>query len=214
MLPSEIAEVERSGTPHRLIEVRSPVRGYVAQKNAIQGLYIERGTRLFDLADLSKVWVFIEVFEQDASRIRTKQSASLQLAAYPGETFRGKVQFIYPTLDVATRTLRARVEFGNSALRLRPGMFGDVTIQAPPAEALVVPRDAVVDTGDAQYVFVAEAAGRFVPRAVQLGARWRDQVQVLAGLTQGETVVTTANFLLDSESRLRSATEQTAQPTR
>jgi Cu(I)/Ag(I) efflux system membrane fusion protein len=211
MHPSEIAEVERSGTPHRLVEVRSPARGYVAQKSAIQGLYIQPGTRLFDIADLSKVWVFIELFERDAARVRAGQPASLQLTAYPGETFRGKVQLVYPTLNMETRTQRARVEFNNPALRLRPGMFGDVTIQQPAAEGLVVPREAAVETGESQYVFVVEAAGRFSPRSVQLGARWHDQVQILSGLAEGETVVTTGNFLLDSESRLRSAIEGTSQ---
>jgi Cu(I)/Ag(I) efflux system membrane fusion protein len=207
MHPSEIAEVERSGTPHRLIEVRSPARGYIAQKSAIQGLFIQPGTRLFDIADLSKVWVFVGLFERDAGSVRAGQAASLQLTSYPGETFRGKVQLVYPTLDAETRTQRARIQFDNADLRLRPGMFGDVIIQQPASEGLVVPREAVVETGEHQYVFVVEAPGRFSPRAVQLGARWQDQVQVLSGLTADETVVTTGNFLLDSESRLRSAIE-------
>jgi Cu(I)/Ag(I) efflux system membrane fusion protein len=207
MLPSEIAEVERTGSPHRLIEIRSPVRGYVAQKSAVQGLYIQPGTRLFDLADLSKVWVFVELFERDAGRIKAGQEAVLQLTAYPGETFRGKVQLVYPTLNTETRTQRARIDFNNPNLRLRPGMFGDIAIQQGSAQGLVVPREAVVDTGEQQYVFVAEGAGRFTPRVVRLGARFQDSVQILSGLAEGEIIVTTGNFLLDSESRLRSAIE-------
>jgi Cu(I)/Ag(I) efflux system membrane fusion protein len=205
MQAAEIAEVERTGTAHRLIEIRSPVRGYVAQKNAVQGLYIQPGTRLFDLADLSKVWVFVELFERDAGRIKQGQQAMLQLTAYPGESFRGKVQLVYPTLSTETRTQRARIEFNNKDQRLRPGMFGEVVIQQSVTEGLVVPREAVVDTGEQQYVFVAEGGGRFSPRAVQIGARFQDHVQLVAGVNEGETVVTTGNFLLDSESRLRAA---------
>jgi Cu(I)/Ag(I) efflux system membrane fusion protein len=210
MQPSEIAEVERSGTPHRLIEIRSPVRGYVAQKSAVQGLYIQPGTRLFDLADLSKVWVLVELFERDAGRIKAGQQATLQLTAYPGESFRGKVQLVYPTLNAETRTQRARIEFQNKDLRLRPGMFGDVVIQLAGTDGLVVPREAVVDTGEQQYVFIDEGAGRFSPRTVKVGARFQEYAQLLAGVKEGETVVTTGNFLLDSESRLRSAIEGSA----
>ena len=210
MQPSEIAEVERSGTPHRLIEIRSPVRGYVAQKSAVQGLYIQPGTRLFDLADLSKVWVLVELFERDAGRIKAGQQATLQLTAYPGESFGGKVQLVYPTLNAETRTQRARIEFQNKDLRLRPGMFGDVVIQLAGTDGLVVPREAVVDTGEQQYVFIDEGAGRFSPRTVKVGARFQEYAQLLAGVKEGETVVTTGNFLLDSESRLRSAIEGSA----
>jgi Cu(I)/Ag(I) efflux system membrane fusion protein len=207
MHPAEIAEVIRTGTPHRSVEIRSPVKGYVAQKNAVQGLYFQPGSRLFDLADLSKVWVMVELFERDAGRIKAGQTATLQLTAYPGETFRGKVRLVYPTLNAETRTQRARVDFNNADLRLRPGMFGEVVIQQGTAEGLVIPREALVDTGEQQYVFVAEKAGRYVPRVVRVGMRLPDQVQVLSGLADGETVVTTGNFLLDSESRLRAAIE-------
>jgi multidrug efflux pump subunit AcrA (membrane-fusion protein) len=210
MPPSQIAEVERTGSPQRLIEIRSPVRGYVVQKGAVQGLYIQPGTRLFELADLSKVWVFVELFERDAGRIKQGQQATLALSAYPGESFRGKVQLVYPTLSAETRTQRARIEFNNKEQRLRPGMFGEVVIQQSASEALVVPREAVVDTGEQQYVFVAEGGGRFSPRAVRTGARFQEYVQLSAGVEEGETVVTTGNFLLDSESRLRAAIEGSA----
>ena len=207
MQPSEIAEVERSGTPHRLVEIRSPARGYVAQKGAVQGLYVQPGTSLFEIADLTRVWVLVELFERDAGRVRAGQVARLQLTAYPGETFEGKVQLVYPTLGQETRTQRARIEFRNGDLRLRPGMFGEVIIDQGAAEGLVIPREAVVDTGEQQYVFMAEAGGHFTPRLVRLGARFEQQVQVLTGLMEGETVVTTGNFLIDSESRLRFAIE-------
>lgn len=210
MDPKELAEVERTGAAHRLIELRSPVRGYVAQKNAVEGLYLEPGTRLFEVADLSKVWLLADVSERDAGRVRAGQAATLTLAAFPGEEFCGKVQLIYPALNAQTRTLRARIEFKNPELRLRPGMFGDVAIQVSAAEGLVVPREAVVDTGESQYVFVVESAGRFAPRPVRVGERSSERVQVLAGLVADETVVTTGNFLIDSESRLRATIEGSA----
>ncbi|MFT3921858.1 MAG: efflux RND transporter periplasmic adaptor subunit [Myxococcales bacterium] len=207
MHPEEITQVERAGTPHKLVELRSPTRGYVAQKNAIEGLYIQPGTRLFDIADLSKAWVIVELFERDAGRVSVGQRVSLHLTAYPGEEFVGTVQFLYPMIDPETRTQRARIEFPNPRFRLRPGMFGELLMRMPSTDSLVVPREAVIDTGDYQYVFVTQGEGRFAPRAVRLGMRSDERVQVLAGLSEGESVVTTGNFLLDSESRLRSAIE-------
>jgi Cu(I)/Ag(I) efflux system membrane fusion protein len=207
MDPREIAEVERSGELHRLIEVRSPASGYISRKNAVEGLYIQPGTPLFEIADLSKVCVIAEIFEHEAGRTEVGQRATLELAAYPGESFSGRVQFLYPALDTTTRTLRARIEFKNSALRLRPGMYGDVLLEAPAASGVMIPREAVIDTGTHQYVFVARDGGQLEPRAIRLGAGGGDSVQVLAGVAEGETVVTTGNFLIDSESRLRSAIE-------
>jgi membrane fusion protein, copper/silver efflux system len=207
MDPKEIAEVERSGELHRLIEIRSPASGYISQKNVLEGLYVQPGTQLFEIADLSKVWVIAEIFEHDAGRVRVGQRATLELTAYPGESFPGRLQFLYPALDVNTRTLRARIEFKNPGLRLRPGMYGDLVLEAPAASGLMIPREAVVDTGTHQYVFVARGGGHFEPRAVRVGARSEAGVQVLDGLAEGETVVTTGNFLIDSESRLRSTIE-------
>jgi membrane fusion protein, copper/silver efflux system len=212
MVAAEIDEVERSATPHRTIELRSPVRGYVVQKNALAGLYIQPGTRLFDIADLSRVWLLVELFERDAGRIQAGQPATLSLTAYPGESFSGKVELVYPTLDPGTRTQRARIAFRNPKLRLRPGMFGNVRIEQARSTGLLVPSEAVVDTGEQQYVFVQESAGRFRPRGVLLGQRFEGLVQVMAGLREGETVVTTGNFLLDSESRLRAAIAGSVNP--
>ncbi|MDB4991248.1 MAG: putative Co/Zn/Cd efflux system rane fusion protein [Myxococcaceae bacterium] len=208
MDPVELAEVERTGRPHRLIEVRSPARGYVADKTALLGLFIQPGAELFRIADLSRVWALIEVFERDAGRLRVGQDATVSLPAYPGETFRGKVSFVYPILSAETRTLRARVELKNPQLKLKPGMFGNValdTVDGAREQALLIPREALVDMGEHQYVFVAHEAGHYEPRSVEVGSRVSDDVQIVAGLTEGETVVTSGNFLLDSESRLRSA---------
>jgi Cu(I)/Ag(I) efflux system membrane fusion protein len=203
----EIDAIVKSGKPMRAVSLRSPVSGYVTEKNALQGQFVTPDTTLFTVADLSTVWVVADAYEYEVSRVRKGQAARLQLAAYANKTFTGKVQYVYPTLDAATRTLKIRIEFKNPGLALRPGMFGDVFLDTAAAEGLVVPSEAVVDTGDARYVFVAQGGGRFEPRAVAVGARGDGKVQVLSGLKEGEQVVTTANFLVDSESRLRAAIE-------
>jgi len=208
----DIAEIVRRGSALDALPLRSPVAGYVARKNALPGLYVQPGTELFQIADLSTVWVVADVYESDMNRIKVGQRARLALAAYPGETFGGRVQFIYPAVNPESRTLQARMEFKNPKLRLRPGMYGDVLIELGADEGLVVPSDAVVDTGELQYVFLARDRGRFEPRVVRLGARGEGQVEILEGLSEGDAVVTTANFLIDSESRLRAAVEGFAAP--
>jgi membrane fusion protein, copper/silver efflux system len=137
--------------------------------------------------------------------VKVGQPATLSLAAWPGERFEGKVQFLYPALNTSSRTLQARIVLRNPGMKLRPGMYGDVTLVTGTTDAVFVPRDAVVDTGDLQYVFVAKGMGRFAPRRVRTGWSGDGKVAVLSGLAPGEQVVTTANFLLDSESRLRAA---------
>jgi Cu(I)/Ag(I) efflux system membrane fusion protein len=209
--PPEIDAVAARGKAADSVPIRSPVEGYVTARNVVPGAAIQPGAPLFEVADLSKVWLLADVFEQDASRVRVGQKASLELAAYPGEKFAGRVQFIYPTLNAATRTLRVRLEFTNRAgpggVKLRPGMFGNVALDLPAASGLVIPSEALVDTGEHQYAFVSKEGGRFEPRLLRVGGRSGDKVQVAAGLAEGEAVVTTGNFLLDSESRLRAAVE-------
>ena len=209
MEPGELAEVERTLQPHRSIELRSPAAGYVADKNALLGLLVQPGAELFRIVDLTVVWALIEVFERDAGRLRVGQEATVTLPSYPGEVFYGKVTFVYPVLSPETRTLRARVELKNAELKLKPGMFATVSLSvskiAGNTQPLSIPRDALVDTGEHQYVFVQRSVGRFEPRAVQVGARGADTVQIVSGLSDDDIVVTTGNFLLDSESRLRAA---------
>ena len=200
---SEIDALERNGEPARALAIRSPVSGYVIEKGVLQGSQVQPGSTLFQVADLSTVWVLADVYEYEIGRVELGQPARITFVAYPGEEFTGKLTFIYPSLNSSTRTLRVRLELKNPKLRLRPGMYGDVTIQLARAEVLVGPREAIVDTGVVQYVFVARPGGRFEPRKVKLGARAGDKVAVLEGLAEGETVVTTANFLLDSESHLQ-----------
>jgi Cu(I)/Ag(I) efflux system membrane fusion protein len=203
--PPEIAEIERTGQPMRALRIRSPVTGHVIEKNAIQGIYVQPGTTLFQVADLSTIWVLADVYEYEIGRIQVGQRAKIEFASYPGQSFTGNVTFIYPTLNPNTRTMRVRLELRNPQLKLKPAMYGDIYIELERAEGLIVPRDALVDTGETQYVFIAQPQGRFEPRKVKAGARVDGKVQILEGVAEGETVVTTANFLLDSESRLQAA---------
>lgn len=209
----ELDAIAARGKAGDSVAIRSPVDGYVTARNVVQGAAVQPGTALFELANLSKVWLLADVFEQDAARLRVGQKARLALTAYPGETFVGRVQLVYPTVDATSRTLRVRLEFANQVgpggLKLRPGMYGNVSLDLPGATGLVIPAEALVDTGEHQYVFVAKEGGRFEPRPVRVGGRAGDRVQIAGGLAEGETVVTTGNFLLDSESRLRAAIEGT-----
>ena len=209
--PQEIDEIVRTGKAVEAIAIRSTADGYVVGKNAVAGVAVQPGTVLFEVADLSQVWVTAEVYEQDISRIRIGQPARLELTSFPGESHVGKVRFIYPVLDASNRTLRVRLEFKNrfdrNGPRLRPGMYGTVYLDLPSTSGLTVPAEAVVDTGEMYYLFVAQDAGHFEPRLVKIGARVKDRVEILSGVSEGETVVTTGNFLVDSESRLRAAIE-------
>jgi Cu(I)/Ag(I) efflux system membrane fusion protein len=203
----EIDRIAQTGKPSRTLGVSAPIGGYVVKKNVVQGTYVQPGTVLFEIADLSKVWVLADVYEYEIGRVTLGQAADVVVSAYPDDRFSGKVGFIYPTVDTTTRTLRIRLEFENKELKLRPGMYGDVMIQLGAAEGLTVPAEALVDTGEHQYVFLAKPGGRYEPRRVRAGARSGDKVRILEGLAAGEVVVTTANFLLDSESRLRAVIE-------
>jgi RND family efflux transporter MFP subunit len=209
---AEIESITKTGKPTRTVAVTAPIAGYVVRKNAVQGTYVQPGTELFEIADLSKVWVLADIYENEIGRVSVGQTANVQVGAYPKEPFAGKVAFVYPTVDSATRTLRVRIELDNEDLKLRPGMYGDVVIQLSAAQGVVVPVEALVDTGEHQYVFLAKEGGRFEPRRVRAGARSGDKVQILEGLAAGDTVVTTSNFLIDSESRLRATIEGTTEP--
>jgi Cu(I)/Ag(I) efflux system membrane fusion protein len=207
----EIDALAARGRVGDSVPIRSPSDGYVTVRNVVPGAAIQAGAPLFEVADLSKIWFLADVFEQDAGRLRLGQKGVVELAAYPGERFTGRVQFVSPTLNAATRTLRVRLELANktgpTGVKLRPGMYGNAALELPSAFGLVIPSEALVDTGEHQYVFVAKAEGHFEPRLVKAGARTGDKVQVSEGVAEGEIVVTTGNFLLDSESRLRAAIE-------
>ncbi len=210
----DLAEIERKLEPLQELKIRSPSDGWAVSSTLREGSYVEPGAELFQIADLSRVWVIADVFERDLGRVRVGQPAKLKIAAYPDRTFTGRVEFLYPSLNPATRTLQARIELRNPNLMLRPGMYGDVFVAVGSSDALAIPAEALVDTGETQYVFVAARGGRLEPRRVTVGTRADGWVQVLSGLSEGETVVTNGNFLVDSESRLQAALEGFAQKQR
>lgn len=206
---AELKALEEEGKPRRLLAYRSAASGVVLQKPSVAGMRFMPGEVLFEIADLSTVWVLADVFEQELGLVRLGQQATLRIGAYPGKVFSGKVVFIYPTLDAATRTARVRMELPNPGLVLKPAMYGEVELAAGHArgKALAIPDSAVLDSGTRQAVLVRRGEGLFEPRTVKLGTRADGYVEVLEGLEAGEQVVVRANFLIDAESNLRAAFE-------
>ncbi len=202
MTPDEITAIEQSGEPRRLVTVVAPRSGVVVTRGITVGTAIDPSTPLLTIADLSSVWVLAEVPEASIPSVRAGTLAMLDFPASGRAPFTARVDFLYPTLTERTRTLRVRFSVGNARGTLRPGLYGTAafTVAGPPA--ITVPRDAVVDTGRQQHVFVA-VGDRFEPRPVTLGLQLADRVEVVAGLNDGDHIVTAGVFLLDSESRLR-----------
>ena len=207
---AQIEALEQSGTVSRTLSLTSPVSGIVTKREVTAGQYVTAGQTLLEVADLSTVWVEADIYEYELPWIKVGQPATLTLTYLPGEAFPGRVQYIYPYLQGATRTARVRLTFPNPRLRLKPEMYGQVEIRVTAGQATpVLPSEAVLDTGARQHVFLALGGGRFAPREIKLGLQGDDgRVQVLAGLQGGEEVVTSAQFLLDSESRFREAVAQ------
>lgn len=203
-----IEEIRRTGRAAREITLTAPRSGVVLEKPAIEGMRINTGDPLFKIADLSQVWLLADVQEQDLGKLKIGETARATLVAYPGQSFTGKVDFIYPSLMAGTRTGRVRIVLSNASGALREAMYASVTIDtaAPSNTAmLVVPDSAIIDSGTRQVVLVAKGEGRFEPRAVQVGARGDGVTQILDGVKAGESVVVSANFLIDAESNLRAA---------
>lgn len=200
-----LASLEASGTASRTVDFVSPASGVVVEKLVVEGQRVMAGDPLFRLADLGQVWLEGEVFEQDLAAVRVGAVAEAELAALPGEALRGRVSFIAPTLDPATRTARVRVTLANPGFRLKPGMYGVLRLAASAVEGVQVPRAAVLVTGERAMVFVRAADGTLVPREVRLGPASAERVVILSGLAAGEVVVASATFLLDAESNLGSA---------
>ncbi|MDP2481670.1 MAG: efflux RND transporter periplasmic adaptor subunit [Candidatus Palauibacterales bacterium] len=200
----QIERLERTGEVSKTMALVSPVNGIVLEKSVLEGQRVSPGTLLYRIADLSEVWVEGDVFEQDLQFIQTDAQAHIEVAAYPGEHRMGRVSFVYPTVDVASRTNRVRVTLQNPDLRLKPGMFATMFFDTRLPETTVIPLEAVLVTGERNLVFVREADGMLQPREVVLGPQAGDYVQILAGLEPGETIVGSANFLVDAESRLAS----------
>lgn len=199
----EIARIEQVGTPQRTLTLRSPASGIIVEKNVVEGSRIMPGMDLYRIADLGRVWIEGEVFEKDLSLVHLGQAASVTFDAYPGETFDGRVTWVYPTVSTESRTGRIRVELANPGQRLKPGMYAKLELEADADRmTLMVPRDAVHFTGERALVFVREADGMLSPRMITPGLAAGTEVQILAGLTEGEVVVASANFLIDAESNM------------
>jgi Cu(I)/Ag(I) efflux system membrane fusion protein len=202
---AEIERLERTGKPTKALTLYSPMTGVVTKKDIVMGHRLNEGDMPYEITDLSSVWVLADAYETDLSRIRTGMPATLSLQAFPGKAFNGKVIFIDPILDPKTRTAKVRLEFPNPRGELKPEMFGEVTLQTEKRDGLRIPADAVIDSGTKKVVFVALGEGKLQPREVQVGPVTGDVVEILSGLEAGEKVVTRANFLIDSESRLRAS---------
>jgi Cu(I)/Ag(I) efflux system membrane fusion protein len=207
---AQISALERRGKAEPVLTVYAPSSGIVLKREALPGKFVEPGTTLYEVADLSKVWISADIYESEVASVALNQPAAVTFAAYPGETFRGTVSYIYSTLNAEARTVRVRVEMSNPGLKLKPGMFGTVTLVTDAARMLVVPKEAVLDTGLRQLVFLDRGEGAYAPYPVKLGHRSQDSVEVLEGLKEGDQVVTSANFLLDAESKLTSASSMQA----
>jgi multidrug efflux pump subunit AcrA (membrane-fusion protein) len=210
----QIAELEKTRQPQRTLSVRAPIDGIVVEKMAVQGQRAEAGMKLYRLADLAIVWVQSQIYEQDLAYIKLGQEAEVSLSYLPDRKFRGRVTYVYPTVDEKTRTARVRMEFHNPGLFLKPGMFATVAIRAEiDPSTLLVPDTAVLRSGEKNTVFVALEGGRFEPRSVTLGPRSENNAyQVLSGLQEGEQVVTSGQFMFDSESQLREAIQKMLSP--
>jgi len=203
-IPSEtVRRVEETGEIQRSVTLRAPAGGTVVEKSVVQGDRIMPGMVLYRIADLSRIWIEVDVFERDLGMVRVGQEAEVRFEAFPAEIFKARVTYIYPTVSLESRTGRVRLELANPQGRLRPGMYTQVSLSAPMgAPTVVVPRSAVLETGERALVFVEDASGSLVPRAVTPGRTEGREVEILAGLSEGERVVSAAAFLVDAESNL------------
>ncbi len=202
----QITELARRGKPQTYVTIFSPIGGHVVDKKVFKGMFVEPRMTVYSIADLSTVWVQAEIFEYEVPFVRVGQSATLTLDAYPGESFHGQVAYMYPYLNKEARTVKVRLEFPNPILRLKPNMYGTVRIRVDRGSRLAVPDQAVLDSGMRKVVFVVRGEGVFEPRQVTLGPKVGPYYEVLEGLVEGERIVTSGTFLLDSESKLMSST--------
>jgi RND family efflux transporter MFP subunit len=202
---SQIAEITATGVPLKNLTLTSPITGFVMERNAFAKQRIMPETALYTVADLSRVWVIADVFEYEAAAVRVGTPATLTLSYLPERTFRGRVNYILPQVDAATRTLKVRIEFANPDFALKPEMYGEVEFQTGGGRRLVVAQTAVLNSGDRQVVYVDRGKGYFEPREVKTGARSENRVEILSGLEPGERIAISGNFLIDSESQLKTA---------
>ena len=207
---SFVKQLEMSGVTKKTVTIRSPATGVVIKKNAFVGHYVKIGMHQYEIADLSTVWVDVDIYEYELPWIHKGMPAEMELAYIPGKTFKGEVLFVYPYLDTKTRTAKLRLAFTNVALELKPGMYANVNLEAKSTEStLVIPQEAIIDSGVRKVVFVALPKGRFQAKDVRVGVEGNNyEIQILEGLSEGENIVLSGQFLLDSESRLREAIQK------
>jgi RND family efflux transporter MFP subunit len=201
----QIKKLDETGQVSRTLTFYSPISGFVMDRKAFPQTSVTPDTDLYQITDLSTVWVNADVYEYEVPFVKVGQTADMQLSYYAGKSYKGKITYIYPTVDPMARTVKVRIEFPNAGFELKAQMFANVQLNINYGNQVLVPQEAVMDSGDKQYVFLVHDGGVFEPRTVQLGARFEGKVVVLSGLKAGETIVTSGNFLIDSESRLKSA---------
>jgi Cu(I)/Ag(I) efflux system membrane fusion protein len=201
--PGVLAEIDRTGVPNRYMTITSPRHGTVVEKRALAGISVDPMTPLYVIADLKRVWVLADVYERDMAQVKLGHVARLTVDALPGRKLAGQVTFVSPVVNDATRTAKARIEFDNAEGVLKPGMYATVMIDIDLGEGIAIPEDTIIDTGERKIVFVAHQGGHFEPRSIQVSIAIQGSVQVLSGLSEGESIAETGQFLLDSESRLR-----------
>jgi Cu(I)/Ag(I) efflux system membrane fusion protein len=204
--PAQVTALMKSGQPQRTISFPSPVSGIVSEKKALQGMRFMPGEMLYQVTDLSSVWVIADLSEQDIGLVRSGAKARVTTTAYPNEGFEGRITYIYPTLKAETRSIPVRVEMANAGQKLKPAMFAQVEVSVGgKSPVLTVPDSAVIDTGTRRIVLVQIKEGRFEPREVDIGGRGENYVEILKGVRDGEQIVVAANFLIDAESNLKAA---------
>jgi membrane fusion protein, copper/silver efflux system len=201
----EIINLEETGKAKKTLTLYAPFTGFVLEKSAYQGMNVMPGTTLYKLADLSVVWLYADIYEYELPLIRLGQEASIQLSYVPGEIFRGRAIYIYPSLNPETRTAKVRFEFQNPHEKLKPEMYANVEIKVRLGQKLVVPEGAIINTGVRQIAIIDKGNGYFAPREVKVGSNADGYYEVISGLKAGERVVTSATFLVDSESNLKEA---------
>lgn len=205
---TEISKLTQSGKAKRALTFESPVDGVIVNKTAIKGMYITPEMELYYIADLSKVWIIVTLYEYDLASISVGDETVIQLPYDANRTLKGKISYIYPEVEMETRTAKARIEMPNPGQKLKPGMFANVELKKNLGDAIVIPDDAVIDTGVRRIVFVRSQNSRFEPREVKVGARVGQEFIVLSGLKENEEVVVSAHFLIDAESKLQAALQR------
>jgi Cu(I)/Ag(I) efflux system membrane fusion protein len=202
-----IRELEKTGKVLKTLPIHSPITGTVLKKDALAGAHVEPGEELYTIADLSRLWILADIYEYELSFVKTGQNAAVTLTYDPGTVLTGRLGFIYPTLDPKTRTAKVRFELENPDEKLKPDMYANVELRVDLGTRLAIPQEAVIESGQKQLVFIHHGGGRLEPRLIKAGVKTGEWYEVLEGLKEGEHIVTSANFLIDSESRLKSVVE-------